>query len=39
MGVWDIYEDRINNSGATKREAFLKREQRALNTKVKDTLS
>ena len=39
MGVWDIYEDRINNSGATKREAFLKREQRNLNTKVKDSLS
>lgn len=39
MGVWDIYEDRINNSGATKREAFLKREQRTLNTKVKDSLS
>lgn len=39
MGVWDVYEDRINNSGATKREAFLKREQRNLNTKVKDSLS
>lgn len=39
MGVWDVYADRINNSGATKREAFLKREQRALNTKVKDSLS
>lgn len=39
MGVWDVYEDRINNSGATKREAFLKREQRALNTKAKDSLS
>ena len=39
MGVWDVYEDRINNSGATKREAFLKRERRTLNTKVKDSLS
>ena len=39
MGVWDVYADRINNSGATKREAFLKREQRALNTKAKDSLS
>ena len=39
MNVWDIYEDRINNSGATKREAFLKREQRVLNTKLKDSPS
>ena len=39
MGVWDIYEDRINNSGTTKREAFLKREQRTLNAKAKDSLS
>lgn len=39
MNVWDVYEDRINNSGATKREAFLKREQRTLNIKTKDSLS
>lgn len=39
MSVWDIYEDRITKSGLTKREAFLKREQRMLNIKVKDSLS
>ena len=39
MGVWDIYEDRIKNSGETKREAFMQRERRILNTKVKDSLS
>lgn len=39
MGVWDVYEDRIKSSGATKREALLKREKRTLNLKIKDTLS
>ncbi len=39
MGVWDVYEDRMNAHGVTKRDTVLKREIRAINSKVKDNLS
>ena len=39
MGVWDIYEERISNSGATKREAILNRTKRSITSKMPDNLS
>lgn len=39
MSVWDIYQDRIETRGSTKRDAALIRERRALLNKSKDSLS
>lgn len=39
MGLWDIYEDRANAHGRTKREVELRNEQRMLFNKTKNTLS
>lgn len=39
MSVWDVYEDRMNARGATKREAQRKRELRAINNHVPENLS
>ena len=39
MGLWDIYEDRANAHGRTKREVELRNEQRMLLNKTKNTLS
>lgn len=39
MSVWDIYQDRVNARGTTKRETQLKREIRTINTKLPDSLS
>ena len=39
MGMWDIYQDRIEAHGTTKRGAALQREVRFINTKLPDSLS
>lgn len=39
MSIWDTYENRAAISGRTKRDAFLNRERRLLNTKQQDNLS
>lgn len=39
MGVWDLYQSRINAKGNTKRDAALRREVRMLNNKFPDSLS
>lgn len=39
MSVWDVYEDRINARGATKRDTQLKREIRTINSRLPDSLS
>lgn len=39
MDMWDIYQDRIEAHGGTKRGAALQREVRFINTKLPDNLS
>lgn len=39
MNMWDTYESRIRTSGATQRDAILRRETHWLNTRLKDSLS
>ena len=39
MSVWDVYEDRMNARGASKRDAQLKREIRTINSRLPDSLS
>ena len=39
MSSWDVYEDRINSIGGTRRGASLLREKRALNNKLQHNLS
>lgn len=39
MSVWDVYEDRMNARGATKRDTQLKREVRTINNMLPDSLS
>ena len=39
MSVWDLYANRIDAHGTSKRDATLKRESRMLNRKLKDSLS
>lgn len=39
MGAWDIYQSRADAHGNTKRKAELKKEQRMLLHKTKDSLS
>ena len=39
MGVWDIYQNRIETHGGTKRMASKIREQRNLSLHTKDSLS
>lgn len=39
MSVWDVYEDRMNARGATKRDTQLKREVRTINNRLPDSLS
>lgn len=39
MSIWDVYEDRMNIRGITKRDAQLKREARAINRRLPDSLS
>lgn len=39
MGLWDIYETRLNIKGATKRQEHLLRERRYQTMKIRDSLS
>lgn len=39
MGVWDVYESRVEARGVTKRDAQLKREKRVINSRLPDNLS
>ncbi len=39
MGMWDLYQSRVDAHGGTKRGATLEREYRFLNTKLPDSLS
>lgn len=39
MGVWDIYQDRIEIHGGTKRGASLIKETRLINSRLPDSLS
>jgi hypothetical protein len=39
VGAWDVYQDRIESRGSTKRGAALQREKRQLLTKLPDNLS
>lgn len=39
MGIWDVYNDRIEAHGITKRDASLKRETRMIENKSKTNLS
>ena len=39
MSAWDVYEDRINSIGSTRRGASLQREKRVLNNKLQHNLS
>ena len=39
MGAWDVYTDRMNVHGNTKRDAFLKREVRNIDHRLPDNLS
>lgn len=39
MGVWDTYRNRIENKGATQRDAALKNEIRMINRKAPNALS
>lgn len=39
MSAWDVYQDRMNSSGATRRDASLIREKRLLTERVPESLS
>ena len=39
MGIWDVYERRIDAHGGTKREAIRQREVRMIHHKLPDSLS
>ena len=39
MGAWDVYEDRVNAAGTTRRGAQLRREQHHLTTSLQHQLS
>ncbi len=39
MGIWGLYQSRIEARGSSMREAALQREVRMLNSKMKDSLS
>lgn len=39
MSIWDLYQERINAHGGTKRGAALKQETRRINNKLPDSLS
>lgn len=39
MGIWGLYQSRIEARGSSMREAALQREARMLNSKMKDSLS
>lgn len=39
MSIWDTYKNRITTHGETQRDVFLKREQRFLNQKLRNSLS
>lgn len=39
MSGWDIYERRVESHGKTKRESFLLRETRMINSKLKENFS
>lgn len=39
MSAWDVYEDRINSIGSTRRGASLQREKRVLNNRLQHNLS
>lgn len=39
MGAWDVYQDRINVRGVTKRDTIKRREIKQLQKKIPDSLS
>lgn len=39
MGVWDLYEERLEHSGKTARDAALRREKMFLTMRTRDSLS